>query len=162
MVESDPLSTMPIHPQTCNTESPANDPPRHPASGGVRRALLWLTVPALLALASLGSRADPATPEVGSGDGGGEMVEDPREVELERIRQEIGRLQHRLVDVRRQESGLEDELERVELELDLQQAELDEATAALELAEARTTSAEVKMGELEVALDSMRGDLQRA
>jgi septal ring factor EnvC (AmiA/AmiB activator) len=63
--------------------------------------------------------------------------------------------------VRKQESTLEDRLERVKVELELQEAELREATAALELSQAKVTATKTKVVELENTLKKTQEDLRR-
>lgn len=86
---------------------------------------------------------------------------DPREMELEELRREIGRLKERLGEMASRESGIEADLARTRIELELQEAELDEATTAYDLAAARAQSAAAKVEELTDALENVRGDLKR-
>ncbi len=93
--------------------------------------------------------------------GRGDADPDPREAELVRIRQEIGRLEERLTQMAGRESGLTADLNRTRVELELQEQQLAEATAALELAAARAQAAQAKLEELEAALAHIRDDLHR-
>lgn len=84
-----------------------------------------------------------------------------RERELAALRAEIGRLEGRVAEARRKQSGLQDELAAAELDLDLQEARLAEAMTARDLAARRAAASETEVARLEVALDETRRDLQR-
>ncbi len=86
---------------------------------------------------------------------------DRRETELAAIRQEIGRLEAKVGEMRQREENLEDRLQRVRLELQLQEVQLTEATAAFELAAARSSATETEITRLETALVEIREDLRR-
>ncbi|MEM7585233.1 MAG: peptidoglycan DD-metalloendopeptidase family protein [Acidobacteriota bacterium] len=116
-----------------------------------RRAhLATLALAALLTAHAVGQTARPENSEP-----------DPREAELAELRQEIGRLESRLVAMRGRETSLEDQLARVKVELELQEAQLEEATSAFELAEERTQATTAEVAELETALTALRDDLRR-
>ncbi|HEY7216525.1 MAG TPA: peptidoglycan DD-metalloendopeptidase family protein [Thermoanaerobaculia bacterium] len=84
-----------------------------------------------------------------------------REQELAALRAEIGRLTARLAEVRRQQTGLQGELQTVDVELRLQEARLAEAAAARDLAARRVEAGEREVTRLEEALAVARTDFQR-
>ncbi len=84
-----------------------------------------------------------------------------REQELSALRAEIGRLTSRLAEVRRRQSGLQGELQTVDVELRLQEARLAEAAAARDLAARRVEEGEREVTRLEGALVTARTDFRR-
>lgn len=108
----------------------------------VVRRLAWMVAPLLFAAAA-GAQSDP------------------REAELADMRQEISRLETRLVEIKGRETTLEDQLRRVRLELQLQEVQLSEATTAYELAAARSAATEAEIERLASALAALRDDLRR-
>src|SRR5215217_2837914 len=83
-----------------------------------------------------------------------------RERELAGLRAEIARLEARLGEARRRQSGLQDELAAADLELKLQETRLAEAMTARDLASRRATASELEVARLERALQDTRRDLQ--
>src|SRR5215213_1827334 len=83
-----------------------------------------------------------------------------RERELAGLRAEIARLEARLGEARRRQSGLQDELAAADLELKLQETRLAEAMTARDLASRRATESELEVARLERALQDTRRDLQ--
>jgi murein hydrolase activator len=83
-----------------------------------------------------------------------------RERELAGLRAEISRLETRLGEARRRQSGLQDELAAADLELKLQETRLAEAMTARDLAMRRAEASEREVGRLERALAETRRDLQ--
>lgn len=83
-----------------------------------------------------------------------------REQELTAVRNQIARLQARLDDARRRQSGLRGELEAADLELRLQEARLAEASAALDVAARQAEEGERGVAQLETALADARRDLR--
>jgi septal ring factor EnvC (AmiA/AmiB activator) len=84
-----------------------------------------------------------------------------REQELDRLRGEIAKLESRLGEARRLQSGLRGELAAADLELRLQEARLAEAAAARDLAVRRAEEGEREVARLEVALEQARQGLRR-
>jgi septal ring factor EnvC (AmiA/AmiB activator) len=84
-----------------------------------------------------------------------------REQELAALRSEIARLTSRLAEARRQQTGLQGELQAVEVDLRLQEARLAEAAAARDLAARRVAEGEREVGRLQGALEASRTDLRR-
>jgi septal ring factor EnvC (AmiA/AmiB activator) len=84
-----------------------------------------------------------------------------REQELANLRAEISRLTSRLAEARRQQTGLQGELQAVEVELRLQEARLAEAAAARDLAARRVADGEREVRRLEGALETSRTGLRR-
>jgi septal ring factor EnvC (AmiA/AmiB activator) len=84
-----------------------------------------------------------------------------REQELAGLRAEIGRLTTRLAEVRRRRTGLQGEVQAVEVELRLQEARLAEAAAARDLAARRVEEGEAEVRRLEEALAEARTDMRR-
>jgi hypothetical protein len=87
-------------------------------AGGVKRAAIWAL------LAALALPLYPQNPSEPS-----DRIS-ARERELAGLRAEIGRLEARLGEARRRQSGLQDELAAADLELKLQEARLAEAMTA--------------------------------
>jgi septal ring factor EnvC (AmiA/AmiB activator) len=83
-----------------------------------------------------------------------------REVELERLRGEIARLQARLGDVQQRERTAAGELEQTQLQLTLQETRLAEAQAAQGVASERIATLEREVGVLQARLDRVRADLR--
>lgn len=83
-----------------------------------------------------------------------------RERELAGLRAEIARLETRLGEARRRQSGLQDELAAADLELKLQEARLAEALTARDLAVRRAEASEREVERLQEALDATRRDLR--
>lgn len=86
---------------------------------------------------------------------------DRRELELQVIRDEISRLQARLVQVGQEARGVAGELARIELELQIQEGRLAEARAARDLLVERIAATEQEVVRLETALLEVRRDLRR-
>lgn len=84
-----------------------------------------------------------------------------REQELANLRAEISRLTSRLAETRRQQTGLQGELQAVEVELRLQETRLAEAAAARDLAARRVAEGESEVKRLEGALEASRAGLRR-
>jgi septal ring factor EnvC (AmiA/AmiB activator) len=84
-----------------------------------------------------------------------------REAELAALRMEIARLTERLASARKAQSGLQGEIDAVEVELRLQEARLTEATTARDLAARRVAVGEREVARLQGALDTARDDLKR-
>jgi septal ring factor EnvC (AmiA/AmiB activator) len=83
-----------------------------------------------------------------------------RERELAGLRAEISRLESRLGEARRRQSGLQDELAAADLELKLQETRLAEAMTARDLAARRAAASEIEVARLERAFAETRRDLQ--
>jgi septal ring factor EnvC (AmiA/AmiB activator) len=84
-----------------------------------------------------------------------------REAELAALRMEIARLTERLASARKAQSGLQGEIDSVEVELRLQEARLTEAITARDLAARRVAAGESEVARLQGALDTARDDLKR-
>jgi septal ring factor EnvC (AmiA/AmiB activator) len=84
-----------------------------------------------------------------------------REQELENLRGEIARLETRLGEARKLQTGLRGELDAAELELRLQEARLTEAVTARDLAARRAEEGEKEVTRLEAALVQARQGLRR-
>lgn len=84
-----------------------------------------------------------------------------REQELAALRSEIARLTSRLAEARRQQTGLQGELQAVEAGLRLQEARLAEAAAARDLAARRVAAGEREVSRLQGALETARTGLRR-
>ncbi len=84
-----------------------------------------------------------------------------REQELASLRSEIARLTTRLAEARRRQTGLQGELQAVEVELSLQEARLAEAGAARDLAARRVAEGEMEVSRLQGALEASRTGLRR-
>lgn len=84
-----------------------------------------------------------------------------REQELAALRSEIARLTSRLAEARRQQTGLQGELQAVEVDLRLQEARLAEAAAARDLAARRVAEGEREVSRLQGALETARTGLRR-
>jgi septal ring factor EnvC (AmiA/AmiB activator) len=84
-----------------------------------------------------------------------------RESELAALRAEIGRLTQRLEVARQAQSGLQGELQAVDVELQLEETRLAEAVAARDLATRRVAEGETEVHRLEGSLASARVDLRR-
>lgn len=84
-----------------------------------------------------------------------------RAAELERIRDEIARLTARLVAVRQETSGLEQDLERLSLERALQERRVAESIAGHQLASERVQASRAELERLESALAREREALSR-
>jgi septal ring factor EnvC (AmiA/AmiB activator) len=84
-----------------------------------------------------------------------------REEELVRVRAEIARLQDGIAGLRRRESGVEGELERLGLELELQRQRIAEALAARDVAREQVATSEAELARLEGDLEAVRGELRR-
>jgi septal ring factor EnvC (AmiA/AmiB activator) len=84
-----------------------------------------------------------------------------REQELENLRGEIARLEARLGEARKLQTGLRGELDAAELELRLQEARLTEAVTARDLAARRAKEGEKEVTRLEAALVQARQGLRR-
>jgi septal ring factor EnvC (AmiA/AmiB activator) len=84
-----------------------------------------------------------------------------REAELAALRMEIARLTERLAAARKAQSGLQGEIDAVEVELRLGEARLTEATTARDLAARRVADGEREVARLQGALDTARDDLKR-
>ncbi|HEX9941621.1 MAG TPA: peptidoglycan DD-metalloendopeptidase family protein [Thermoanaerobaculia bacterium] len=84
-----------------------------------------------------------------------------REQELAALRAEIARLTQRLDAARRAQTGLQGELQAVEVELRLQETRLAEAATARDLAARRVEEGEREVARLAGALDAARADLRR-
>lgn len=82
-----------------------------------------------------------------------------RERELAGLRAEIARLEARLGEARRRQSGLQDELAAADLELKLQETRLAEAMTARDLAVRRAAASEREVERLERAFLETRRDL---
>ena len=104
-----------------------------------------LAVLALAALASGGAGALEVRPPASS-----------REAELAAIRQEIARLEGRLEQARRQQSGLVGELAAADLGLELEERRLAEAVAAQRAAAERQATSAVQVQRLEGELERSR------
>lgn len=117
-------------------------------AGGVKRAAVWAL------LAALALPLYPQNPSAPS-----DRIS-ARERELAGLRAEIGRLEARLGEARRRQSGLQDELAAADLELKLQEARLAEAMTARDLAVRRAEASEIEVRRLERALDDTRRDLR--
>jgi murein hydrolase activator len=74
---------------------------------------------------------------------------------------EIARLTERLGAARQAASGVQGQIDAVEVELKLQEARLSEATTAGELAARRVAAGEAEVARLQGALDTARDDLRR-
>ncbi|MEA2560923.1 MAG: hypothetical protein QOH06_2427, partial [Acidobacteriota bacterium] len=85
-----------------------------------------------------------------------------REQELAVLRLEIARLTRQLAAVRQARTGLQGEIQAVDVELRLQETRLAEATTARDLAARRVAEGEGEVRRLEGALDSARTDLKRS
>lgn len=83
-----------------------------------------------------------------------------RERELAGLRAEIARLEARLGEARRRQSGLQDELAAADLELRLQETRLAEAMTARDLAARRAEASEREVARLERAFADTRRDLR--
>jgi len=84
-----------------------------------------------------------------------------RESELAALRAEIARLSQRLEVARQAQSGLQGELQAVDVELQLEETRLAEAVAARDLAARRVSEGEAEVQRLEGSLASARVDLKR-
>lgn len=84
-----------------------------------------------------------------------------RERELERVREEIVRLQRELGRLERRASGAAGELERLEVELALQRERVAEARAAQELAVQRLAGSEAELERLGRELEATAAELRR-
>jgi len=85
-----------------------------------------------------------------------------REQELAALRLEIARLTQQLATARQAQTGLQGEIQAVEVELRLQETRLAEATTARDLAARRVAQGEAEVRRLEGALDSAQADLKRS
>src|SRR5947209_1736918 len=84
-----------------------------------------------------------------------------RESELAALRAEIARLSERLEVARRAQTGIQGELQTVDVELQLQETRLAEAVAARDLAARRVAAGEADVHRLEGELATARVDLRR-
>jgi murein hydrolase activator len=84
-----------------------------------------------------------------------------RESELALLRTEIARLTQRLGVARQAQTGIQGELQTVDVELQLQETRLAEAAAARDLAARRVAEGEADVHRLEGELASARVDLRR-
>jgi septal ring factor EnvC (AmiA/AmiB activator) len=84
-----------------------------------------------------------------------------REAELAGLRMEIAKLTERLAAARKAATGVQGEIDAVEVELRLQEARLSEATTARDLAAKRVADGEAEVARLQGALDTARDDLKR-
>ena len=78
------------------------------------------------------------------------------------MRQEIARLTRQLAAARQAQTGLQGEIQAVDVELRLQETRLAEAATARDLAARRVAEGEEEVRRLEGALDSARADLKRS
>jgi len=85
---------------------------------------------------------------------------DPRQRDLDEIRQTIERLEGELTRARERERTIEARLDAARLELELQRRRVAEAVAAREIAQGRVAEAEEKVERLEEALDEARASLR--
>lgn len=85
-----------------------------------------------------------------------------REKELVSLRARIDLLRGKLEAVRRQESGLEQEVAVVSAELELQEAQLKEANEALAIATTKADDAQARVAQLKIDLDQAREDLRQS
>jgi septal ring factor EnvC (AmiA/AmiB activator) len=143
----------------------AGGPPRFDRLGGaaLKPYLLWAGICLLLALA--GGAAFAAALAGGAARALEERPANParpaREAELAAIRREIGRLEGRLEQARRQKSGLEGELAAADLELALEEQRLAEAVAARQAAAERESLSAAQVRLLEGELDGSRRAFRR-
>jgi septal ring factor EnvC (AmiA/AmiB activator) len=84
-----------------------------------------------------------------------------REQELENLRGEIAKLEARVGEARKLQSGLRGELEAADLELRLQEARLEEAETARDLAVQRAEEGEREVVRLTASLEQARQGLRR-
>ncbi|HET9227075.1 MAG TPA: peptidoglycan DD-metalloendopeptidase family protein [Thermoanaerobaculia bacterium] len=84
-----------------------------------------------------------------------------REQELDNLRGEIAKLETRLTETRKLQTGLRGELAAADLELRLQEARLAEAVTARDLAVRRAEEGEREVARLETALAQSRQGLRR-
>ncbi len=84
-----------------------------------------------------------------------------REQELDALRGEISRLESRVGEAKRRQSGLRGEVEAADLELRLQEARLAEAVAARDLATRKAEAGEAEVQRLEASLERARLGLRR-
>jgi septal ring factor EnvC (AmiA/AmiB activator) len=84
-----------------------------------------------------------------------------RESELAALRAEIARLTQRLEVARQAQTGIQGELQSVDVELQLQETRLAEAVAARDLAARRVAAGEADVHRLEGELATARVDLRR-
>ena len=84
-----------------------------------------------------------------------------RESELAALRAEIARLSERLEVARRAQTGIQGELQTMDVELQLQETRLAEAVAARDLAARRVAAGEADVHRLEGELATARVDLRR-
>ena len=84
-----------------------------------------------------------------------------REIDLDRIRAEVARLEERLRGARTRERDLASSLETAELDLALQESRVAEASAAREVAEAEVATTEAEVEALASELGAARGSLRK-
>ncbi|HEX5718287.1 MAG TPA: hypothetical protein VF179_19150, partial [Thermoanaerobaculia bacterium] len=84
-----------------------------------------------------------------------------REQELDNLRGEIAKLEARVGEARKLQSGLRGELEAADLELRLQEARLREAETARDLAVRRAEEGEREVARLIASLEQARQGLRR-
>jgi septal ring factor EnvC (AmiA/AmiB activator) len=123
-----------------------------------RAASALVVAAALGAGALLGAGAPPGAAEREGRPAA--AARDPRIRELERLRDEIARLQVRLGRVQQQEQSVGNELEQTSLQLELQEQRLLEAKTARSVAADRTALVEKEVGGLESRLATVRAALR--
>lgn len=119
-----------------------------------------MRVLAALVLVLLAALALPLHPQAPESPPAREDRISSRERELAGLRAEIARLEARLGEARRRQSGLQDQLAAADLELKLQETRLAEAMTARDLAARRAAAGELEVARLERALADTRRDLQ--